>query len=403
MSSQSGLSGLNAASHNLDVIGNNIANANTIGMKSSRVEFSDLIASTSGGGGGVGGIGVGIAAVSQLFTQGNVNVTGRDMDVAINGNGFFQLTMPDGSSGYTRDGQFKLDKVGNLITNGGAHVMGYPTDKTGVATSTTPVVLQLPTAAPIAANPTTEIGSEFNLDSRAPVITLTAADPIPTTYGTALTVFDSQGASVPLNLYFVKVASALTDDWNVYNKTTAGTASLFTMKFDADGVLTSPATSPTLTINTPSAVTPDISATLDISKVTQYGAAFSVSNLTQNGYAPGELVGIKIADNGVITGSYSNGQTQANGQIALADFRNVQGMSPRGGGVWVQSVSSGLPIQGAPGIGRFGALRAGAVEESNVDLTAELVNMMTAQRAYQANAQTIKTQDQATQTIVNMR
>lgn len=424
MSFQTGLSGLNASSRSLDVIGNNIANANTAGMKSSRAEFSDLVASSIGvGGGGSAGIGVEVSTVSQQFSQGSINVTGNDLDVAINGGGFFQLTLPDGSPAYTRAGTFKLDKVGNIVTNTGANLMGYPTDAAGKATSTTIQALQLPTSAPIGAQPTKAISAEFNLDARAPLAATVPVTPR-TTYGTSLTVFDSQGATVPASLYFERVASTgvapnVTDNWNVYNVASGGAAPdalvpptpgvagtpgfQFQMQFNANGVLTSPVTAPTLTIATPSAVTPDIVATFDISKVTQFGASFAVSNLTQDGYAPGELVGLKIGDNGVVTARYSNGQTQANGQIALADFRNVQGLTPTGGGNWMETNASGLPVQGSPGVGKFGGLRSGALEESNVDLTAELVNMMTAQRAYQANAQTIKTQDQIMSTLVNLR
>ncbi|MEY4266879.1 MAG: hypothetical protein RIS90_1414, partial [Pseudomonadota bacterium] len=183
----------------------------------------------------------------------------------------------------------------------------------------------------------------------------------------------------------------------------ADAAPTFTMSFGADGSLSSPTTMPTIVVPTTTGVTGDINATLDISNVTQYGANFAVSNLTQNGYAPGELVSLKIGEKGVITARYSNGQTQAAGQVALANFRNVQGLAPSGGGNWRETANSGQPVLGAPGQGKLGMLNAGAVEESNVDLTAELVNMMTAQRAYQANAQTIKTQDQVMSTLVNLR
>jgi flagellar hook protein FlgE len=409
MSFQTGLSGLNASSRSLDVIGNNIANANTTGMKSSRAEFGDLVA---------------VASISQQFSQGNINITGNDLDVAINGGGFFQLALPDGSSAYTRDGSFKLDANGYIKTNSGANVLGYPTDKSGKATSVKPEILQLPTSAPIAANATKAITAEFNLDARAPVASSVTPPTPRTTYGTSLTAYDSQGATVPVSLYFERVASTgvapnLTDNWNVYDVASGGAAPdalvpptpgvagtpgfQFQMQFNASGVLTSPATAPTLTIATPSAVTPDIVATLDISKVTQFGAAFAVSNLTQDGYAPGELTGLKIGENGQITARYSNGESQIAGQLSLADFRNVQGLSPTGGNNWVATYTSGDPVLGSPGVGKFGALRAGALEESNVDLTAELVNMMTAQRAYQANAQTIKTQDQVMSTLVNLR
>jgi len=434
MSFQTGLSGLSTASRNLDVIGNNIANANTIGMKSSRAEFADLVASSLGSGAtGGAGIGVTLANVSQQFSQGNINITGNNLDAAINGGGFFELKMPDGTAAYTRDGQFKLDKLGNIVTNSGANVMGYPTDIKGVPTSTTIQALQLPTNAPIAAKQTTTITTEFNLDARAPLAAgspavaavaavaadLTAVPPVVavaavaavaavpatprTTYGTSMTAFDSQGTPVPVSLYFEHTSSTAAGDvWSAFDSSTATTPA-FTMTFDANGKLTSPTTSPTLSINTPSVVTPNISATLDVSKVTQFGAAFAVSNLTQDGYAPGELTSLKIGNDGIITASYSNGQTQSAGQVALADFRNVQGLTPTGGGNWVETFASGQPVQGSPGVGKFGALTAGALEESNVDLTAELVNMMTAQRAYQANAQTIKTQDQVMTTLVNLR
>ncbi len=408
MSFQTGLSGLNASSRSLDVIGNNIANANTTGMKSSRAEFGDLVASSLGVGGTAGaGIGVAVEAIAQQFTQGNINTTGNSLDVAINGGGFFQLTQPDGSIAFTRDGSFKLDKDGYIKTNTGANVMGYPTDKLGNATSVTAQNLQLPTSAPIPASATTAITAEFNLDARAPEAA-TAVPPTPrTTYGTSLTVFDSQGNTVPVSLYFERMAPSGTtpnvvDNWDVYDVASAGTK-LFTMSFNSAGALVAPATAPTLTIATPSTVTPVIAATLDISKATQFGSSFSVSNLTQDGYAPGELTGLNIGENGVITTRYSNGQTQAAGQVMLADFRNVQGLQPLGNNNWAATYASGLAVQGKAGDGKFGALRAGALEESNVDLTSELVNMMTAQRAYQANAQTIKTQDQVMSTLVNLR
>ena len=404
MSFQTGLAGLNASSRTLDIIGDNIANANTTGMKSGRVEFGNLVANSLGvgGGGTQGGIGVAVAAVAQQFTQGNITTTGNSLDVAVNGSGFFLLTQTDGSTAYTRDGSFKLDKDGYIKTNTGANVKGYKTDITGTPISITPENLKLPTSAPIAANVTKNIVAEFNLDARAAVAaSVTPATPR-TTYGTSMTVYDSQGSTVPVSLYFERAAATTTDNWNVYDMATGG-ASLFTLSFNADGTLASPLTSPTLTIATPSAVTPSISATLDISKVTQYGAAFAVSNLTQDGYAPGELTGLSINESGVITARYSNGQTQFNGQLALADFRNVQGLQPLGGNAWAATFASGESLEGSPGSGRFGAVRAGALEESNVDLTAELVNMMTAQRAYQANAQTIKTQDQVMSTLVNLR
>jgi flagellar hook protein FlgE len=500
MSFQTGLSGLNASSRSLDVIGNNIANANTTGMKSSRTEFGDLIASSLGAGGSGGpGIGVTIQTISQQFTQGNINTTGNNLDVAINGGGFFQLTQLDGSAAYTRDGSFKLDKNGNIVTNTGANVMGYPTDKAGLPTSTTIQKLVLPTAAPIAASATTAVNAEFNLDARVkPATSITPPTPI-TTYGTSLVAFDSQGVEVPVSLNFVKTGpdlanGVLVDTWDVYDATTAATGTaalaangpiavtnaanfaldkkntalnvindaldvsntatntangnnalptygdptnsltqyptylipgqnplgtvippatalapsgaLFQMTFDANGKLTAPSGTTSLTLTSPNpavGTNGQFTAQLDVSKATQYGSAFAVSNLTQDGYTAGELTGLSVGVDGVITSRYSNGQTQSAGKVTLADFRNVQGLSPLGNNAWAATSASGQPVQGAPGSGKFGALKSGALEESNVDLTSELVNMMTAQRAYQANAQTIKTQDQVLSTLVNLR
>nr|WP_319564039.1 flagellar hook protein FlgE [uncultured Rhodoferax sp.] len=565
MSFQTGLSGLNASSRNLDVIGNNIANANTYGMKLSRAEFSDLVASSLGVAGVSGaGIGVSVATISQQFTQGNISTTGNSLDVAINGGGFFQLTQPDGSLAYTRDGSFKLDKDGYIKTNAGANVMGYPTDSVGQSTSASIQKLKLPTNAPIGASQTKAITAELNLDARAtlavgspavvgpPAVAAVPITPI-TKYGTSLTAYDSQGVGVPVNLYFTKVGPdfsaappVLTDAWDVFDANTvtagtsaltanaaaiadpanasvkavnaanaalhatntainksyadldtkntklnaenavldakntalntanaatpgwvnlptyargsiplyptkaaaglstftppavgtvippitstllptftvAGTASgatipantalagsvasgaLFRMEFDTSGKLIPSSTPTSLTLTSPNPTIGQFSVSLDTSNVTQYGTAFAVSTLTQDGYTAGEITGLSIAEDGVITTRYSNGQTQAAGQVTLADFRNVQGLSPLGGNAWAATYASGQPVQGSPGSGKFGALKSGSLEESNVDLTAELVNMMVAQRSYQANAQTIKTQDQVLSTLVNLR
>ena len=494
MSFQTGLSGLNGASKSLDVIGNNIANANTVGMKYSRTEFSALVASQLGAAGGSAGPGIGVAVgtIAQQFTQGNISITGNNLDVAINGGGFFQITQPDGSTAYTRDGQFKLDSAGNLITNGGANVMGYPTDLLGSRTSVTPEIMTIPTSAPIPAKATTGIKAELNLDSRVkPAIQTSPPTPI-STYGTTLTTFDSQGNEIPVSLSFVKTGpNANTsppitkDTWEIFDSSTiaAGTSALTAnaavyatdtnnralndaakaanpattdlratlnspgsgiydpatgsspqpqlllqdtgalkrMSFDANGKLKDVETRANTNVGTPwtaladvskleldlkspkAPVVPDFKVGLDLSKTTQYGTTFAVSNLTQDGYTAGDLTGISIDESGVITTRYSNGETQARGQLLLADFRNVQGLTQISGGNWIESYASGQPVLGSPGLGKFGAVRSGSLEDSNVDLTGELVNMMTAQRNYQANAQTIKTQDQIMSTLVNLR
>jgi flagellar hook protein FlgE len=404
MAFQQGLSGLNAASRNLDVIGHNIANSNTVGMKSSRAEFAEIYASSVNASGGMAtGIGVAVAAVAQSFTQGNISVTGNELDVAINGNGFFELTQPNGSTAYSRAGMFKLDRDGGVVTNDGSQLMGYPTDAQGNRLSFDTQPLTLPTGGPIPAQQTSAITAEFNLDTRADVWNAVTPNTPLATYGTSLVAYDAQGVEVPVAMAFRKTAA---NTWTVYTSgdgTAPTTASpSFTLNFNADGTLDPASITPAPTVALTSA-NGTFNATLDLTDVTQFGTSFAVTNLDQDGYRPGELTSLKIDENGVVTGRYSNGESRAAGQIALVNFRNSQGLAPGSNGIWQATFASGDPLRGEPGAGNFGVLRSGALEDSNVDLTAELVNMMTAQRAYQANAQTIKTQDQVLSTLLNMR
>lgn len=406
MAFQQGLSGLNSASRNLDVIGHNIANANTVGMKSSRAEFAELYASSINSGGGNKGIGVTVATVSQMFTQGNITVTGNDLDLAINGNGFFEVTQPNGTLAYTRAGMFKLDREGNIVNQQGGQLMGYPTDADGNRLSFDSQPLSLPTGAPIPARQTSSLVAQFNLDARAPVASsVTPPTPL-TTYGTSVVAYDPQGMEVPVALAFTKTAN---NTWDVYASVNGGTPAPLTppvsLNFNADGTI-NPASitpSPTITLASPNDPTVTFPVTLDLTAASQFGTDFAVFDLDQDGYFPGEFVGLSIDESGVVTGRYSNGETRAAGQVALINFRNSQGLSPSSGGNWSATFASGEPVRGEPGAGNFGGIRSGALEDSNVDLTAELVNMMTAQRAYQANAQTIKTQDQVLSTLLNMR
>ena len=429
MSFQTGLSGLNASSQMLDVIGNNIANANTVGNKESRVEFSNIVAAAigSGGGGSGQGIGVDVATISQKFTQGNLSVTNNNMDLAINGNGMFQVKRTDGTTAYTRDGQFKLDKSGNILTNTGANVMGYPTDATGAPTSITSQKLVVPTTAPIAASATTAITAALNLDSRAQIAS-EASPPTPrATYGTSVTTYDSQGNAVPETLYFTKVNPANssespigvtnppTDQWAIYDSLAPTAKPVGYMSFNATGAIagtfnasgvatTAVGKLPLTITNTANPTAGALTPTLDMTGVTQFGTNFAVSNLSQNGYTSGNFTSLTIDSKGVITTNYSNGQTmKTGGMVALGNFRNVQGLTDVGHGEYLESYKSGAVVMGNPSVGQFGEIRSGSIEESNVDLTSELVNMMTAQRNYQANAQTIKTQDQVMSTLVNMR
>ncbi|WP_159917548.1 flagellar hook protein FlgE [Pantoea sp. 18069] len=416
MGFQHGLSGLNAASKNLDVIGHNIANSSTTGFKSSRTDFAEMVASAIGSSSGsTSGIGVSVAAVSQQFTQGAINSTGNSLDLAVNGDGFFHVKLADGTQAYTRSGNFQLDKAGNLVTTDGASVMGYPIDPlTGLTSSTTLEALKFPTGQPIPAKETTQITAALNLNARAENAAgdPTATPPIPATpratYGTSLEVYDSQGIAAPVTMYFEKTDG---NTWNVFTSLDPAAAPVGQLIFDGSGKLVSgspiamtvaAADLPNPNVNGPNPVA-DLNITLNLSGVTQSSSDFAVSKLTHDGYAAGELNGIQISTDGTIMANYSNGVTRAESQLALAKFSNTQGLSSIGGNNWVATAESGTPLYGTAKSGSFGSMISGALESSNVDLTAELVNMMGAQRAYQANAQTIKTQDQVFSTLVNLR
>ncbi len=419
MSFQQGLSGLNATSKNLEIIGNNIANANTYGTKVSRAEFSDVYAAAlNGAGTNTVGIGTRLASVAQQFTQGSITTTDNPMDLAINGAGFFQVSDGKNPTTYTRNGQFKVDRDGFIVNNAQQQLMGYPADATGVIQPGQAVALQLPTGG-VAPAITTEISVEMNLDARK-AATAPAAGGIDfndaTTYNnaTSLTVYDLQGQPVSLTYYFQKTAA---DNWNVYATANGspivdggGSVSpVTTITFAADGSAPTSPTAPVAfdvpaTTNATGGSTLPIAGVLfDVSKATQFGSAFGVTDMRQDGYSAGLLTSISVENNGVITARYSNGQSRPAGQIEVANFRNPQGLQPVGDNAWTRTFASGDPVTGVPGDGNLGVLQSGALEESNIDLTGELVNMITAQRIYQANAQTIKTQDQVLQTLVNLR
>ena len=422
MGFQQGLSGLSAASKNLEVIGNNVANANTYGEKSARAEFADMYAAAMTGSASnntQAGIGVTVATVAQQFTQGNITPTGNPLDLAVNGNGFFQVEDASNQLQYTRNGQFKVSNTGNIVNDQGNKLMGYPADAQGNIVQGAAQPLQLPTGG-IDPQATTKSTMEFNLDSRA-AVTKPATTPSidftdQKTYNnaTSVTMFDAKGQDVAVSYYFQKTG---TDTWDVYatanGTTVGGTAAapspIASMQFSADGsTVVSPSGAITLDIpastNAAGAATlPITGIQLDVSGATEFGSNFGVTNMTQDGYTAGQLTGVSVDTTGKLMAQYSNGQTKAAGQLELANFRNVQGLTPLGGNAWKQTAASGGPTVGIAGDGNLGVLNSGSLEESNVDLTAELVSMITAQRDYQANAQTIKTMDQAMQTLVNLR
>lgn len=408
MSFQQGLSGLNTASKNLSVIGNNVANSSTVGFKQSRAQFADVYAnSLTGAGTSQIGIGTKLATVAQQFTQGNIASTNNSLDIAINGNGFFRMSN-NGAITYSRNGQFQMDKEGFIVNSSNNRLTGYVANANGVLATGSAAEININTAD-IAPVRTTEVQATLNLNSTNSVLTAAAFNPNdPTTYhnSTAITIFDSLGNEHALQSYFVKTAPG---EWNVFNTVNGISATTLpaptsVMTFSGTGIApTSVPASPAINFTPTTGATGPQNVLLDYSNSTQFGAAFSVTTPTQDGYSSGSLAGFNIANNGEIVGRYTNGQSQILGQVALASFTNPNGLEQLGNNAWSESASSGPAVIGAPTSSGLGVLQSSAVEESNSDLTAELVNMITAQRVYQANAQTIKTQDQVLQTLVNLR
>jgi flagellar hook protein FlgE len=411
MGFQSGLSGLNVAAKNLDIIGNNVANAGTVGYKGSRAIFADMFAnSLNGGGTGQIGIGVKVGKVQQQFTQGNISVTNNPLDLAISGGGFFRLSN-NGTISYSRNGQFNIDNGGYIVNSDGLQVTGYPVDAAGNVIPSSPQPLRL-SSADIAPNATTEFDATINLDSRAAGIALPFAANDPSTYTslTSGTVYDSLGNPHVMTMFFVKTTTP--GEWTLRGTLDggpvtdvnlgAGAGNPVTLNFNSSGTLT---TGMPLNVNlalSNGAVTP-LAFELNFAGSSQFGASFGVNALSQDGYAAGRMTGFNIGADGIITGRYSNSKAIQLGQVVLANFANPGGLRALGDNQWEETSDSGLALVGQPLTGSLGSLQSAAVEDSNVDLTQELVNMITAQRAYQANAQTIKTIDQALQTLVNLR
>jgi len=405
MGFQQGLSGLNAAAKNLDVIGNNVANSSTVGFKQSQAQFADVYANSLTGAGGSGiGIGVKVAQVAQQFTQGNITATNNPLDMAINGGGFFRMDN-GGEIAYQRNGQFQLDKNGYIVNPTGGQLTGYTANAAGVLSTGAPAPLAINTAD-LTPQATTEVNAVLNLDSTETALAAASFDMNdPTTYhsSTAASVYDSLGNQHTLQTYYVKTGPGT---WNVYASSdgtpipAAGTA-VSTLTFNGSGVLTGggqfSVTAPVTTGANP------ITAAFDFTGTTQFGSPFSVNTLNQDGYTSGRLAGFNIGADGTLLGRYTNGQSAVLGQVVLANFANPNGLQQIGNNLWTETATSGTPLVGTPDSGGLGVLQSSAVEDSNVDLTAELVNMITAQRVYQANAQTIKAQDAVLQTLVNLR
>jgi flagellar hook protein FlgE len=400
------LSGLTAASSDLDVTANNVANADTIGFKQSRAEFADVYAA-----GAVNlntssiGEGVRLAATAQQFTQGNITTTSSNLDLAISGDGFFTLADPSNGTVYTRNGQFSEDKNGDVVTATGQALQVYPPTTNGGFNTGTLSNLNLQTAqsAPLA----TSTGSVIlNLPANSTVpadaATFNPNDPLSYNQSTSTTVYDTLGNAYPATFYFTQ--TAVTGTWNVnmeVNGVSAGPAQQLTFGSNGQvaagaGNLTFPNFAPT-----DGAVEPQ-SMAFNFGQSTQYGGSFGVTSINQNGFATGQLSTVSIDTTGIVSAVYTNGRSTELGQLALANFPDPQGLKQLGDTNWAETFTSGTHISGTAGTAGFGSIQSGALESSNVDLTTELVNMITAQRAFQANAQVITTANQLSQTVINI-
>jgi len=430
------LSGLSAAAKNLAVTGNNIANANTSGFKKSRAEFADVYAASLGGVSAItAGAGVRVANVAQQFNQGNLNFTSNNLDLGISGEGFFTLSASPAdvnNRSYTRAGEFKLDKDGYIVNNQGQALLAYRPNGTTVADGFSTGVMQPIQINTIAGQPksTDQVSIVVNLDASKPVAPVSPFDKTNInsyTSQTSATVYDSYGSSHIFTTYFVNKGVVGGDaTWEVYHYIDgnpvnvtggAGTANATVplhgvLKFDAVGNLKAPVNANGIVDGLfnldPYVIQPATGASnIDINKLsyfksTQFNQKFSVNELNQNGLPAGQLTGIDIDDQGVIFARFSNGGSKTLGQVALSRFSNPQGLSKLGDTTWGQNANSGDPVSGQPGSNNFGVIQSGSLEASNVELSKQLVNLIVAQQAYQANAKTITTENQVIQSILNI-
>lgn len=406
MSFSQAVSGLNAAAANLDTIGNNISNSATYGFKGANVSFADVFAGSGAG------LGVKVAGISQNFKDGNITTTNRPTDVAISGGGFFRIEDSNGGVFYSRNGEFGKDKNGYLTNMQGMRITGYPVQsvdgKNVVQKGATPTPIIIPTDM-MNASATDKLDITVNLNSgeeKVDAIThpFDPKDNDSYTWSTNSTTYDSLGNEHNINLFFVK-----TDDnkWQVHAQdVTTGDApkDLGTLVYKDNGVLDEAATKINAFTSTSFKGSQAMNIAMNFNGSSQQKVAeSSVSKLAQNGYQAGEFTNFRIEADGSIMATYSNQQSQVVGQIALANFANPGGLNSQGDNMWSETNGSGSPIVGVAGSGVFGKLTNNALEASNVDMSQELVNMIVAQRNYQSNAQTIKTQDQILQTLVSMR
>jgi flagellar hook protein FlgE len=413
MAFSTALSGLTAASSDLDVTANNIANSNTIGFKEARAQFADVYAAGAVNlNNSVIGQGVRLSSTAQQFTQGNISTSSSNLDLAISGDGFYTLKSANGYV-YSRNGQFAENKSGDVVSSTGQALQVYPPLVNGGFNTGTLSNLNLQTAqsAPLATTTGTVI---LNLPANTPPPTVTpfnAANSQTYNQSTSTQVYDSLGNAYPATMFFSAVAAAPAavppvppNTWSVnmtVNGVSAGPAQNLT--FNSSGAVISPVGG-VLPFNSfvPTSGGLPMNLAFNFNQTTQYGGQFGVTSIVQNGYATGQLSTVAINPTGIVSAVYTNGRSTQLGQLAMANFPNPQGLKQLGDTNWSETFTSGTVVSGVAGSAGFGSIQSGALESSNVDLTTQLVKMITAQRSFQANAQVITTANQESQTIINI-
>lgn len=397
-----GISGLRGHQTMMDVVSNNISNVNTAGYKQSRATFQEALVQTMRGAAGAGeaqggvnpyqlGLGANVAGVDTVFSQGSTQTTGRNTDLAINGEGFFAVER-DGQVQYTRAGAFNLDEAGSLVNAGGGRVLGYGLDANGeVDPAAAPGPLELPMGQTIDPDVTEQVRVGGNLDA--------AAD-VGAAHNSSITVYDSQGVGHELALRWEKTGG---NAWDLTATAPDGTEQTYALTFDGEGALTSPGE---LNFTFDPADADPVALTLDLAgntPLTQYEGSFTAEARGQDGAPMGFLRGFEFGADGTVTGRFSNGESEVLGAVAVATFDNPGGLEREGESMYAATVNSGQPIVGLPAQGGVGTITPGALEMSNVDLAQEFTNLIIAQRGFQANSRTITTSDELLQELVQMK
>jgi flagellar hook protein FlgE len=415
----SGLSGLATNANALNVVGNNLSNINTVGFKGSSTTFSDIFSTTLGGVSTQGngnpiqfGLGTQVNGVAQNFAQSSFQSTGNALDMAIQGNGFFTLQTPSGQQVYSRAGNFTTNSTGGLVATDGSSVLGWVRDPTTgvVNTSAALAPIQINAGTTASAFATKNITTGMNLNASA----ATGATSI---FTTPIQVYDSQGNTQSLVATYTKTAA---NTWS-YAITgpagaTMGGAATGTIDFSASGALlningvaaTTLAANPVLNITwgngaAASTINVDMVNIDGSANVSQFSAASATSSSSQDGYGAGSLTSMTVDQNGIISGTFTNGQVIQLAQVALSSFNNVNGLVQAGNNHWAQSLASGSPTIGVANQGGRGGILGSNLELSNVDVATEFTKLILSQRGYEANSKIVTTTDQMMQVTLNLK